>query len=99
MPASSFSAGIGNDRMNIVSTGATNDNGQLTICEKSIDSAVPSAMRRMRTLAMLMRFSSGAELSIAAVPVSEGIRQQTGDSDINLADEIEEPVVVRVNDH
>ncbi len=98
MPAFSFSAGIGNDRMNIVSTGATNDNGQLTICENSIDNAVPSAIRRMRTLAMLMRVDSTA-LLIAAALESEGIGQDTGDSDVYFSNEIEEPVFAGVNNY
>jgi len=96
----SFGAGKGSDKINIVSTGATNDSGQLTICENSIDSAVPSAMRRMRTLAMLMRFVSVASVLLITVELeSEGIRQETGDSDVYLANEVEEPVVAGINDH
>ncbi len=98
MPASSFSAGSGNERMNIVSTGATNDIGQLTICENSIDRAVPSAMRNMRTLAILMRFASAdAVLPTNEILDSEGISQEAGHSDIYRADEIEQPVVACVN--
>lgn len=100
MPASSFSTGNGSDRMNIVNTGAMNDIGQLTICENSIDRAVPSAMRSMRTLAILMRLASAdSVLSITETLESEGIRQKTGNSNVNLANEIEEPVVSCVNDH
>jgi len=100
MPESSFNTGNGSDRINIVSTGATNDIGQLTICENSIDRAVPSAMRNMRTLAILMRLASAdSALSITEVPESEGISQKTGNSNINLANEIEEPVVACVYDH
>ncbi len=98
MPALSLSAGKGSDRINIVSTGATNDIGQLTICENSIDRAVPSAMRRMRTLAILMRLATAdSALSITEVPESEGISQKTGNSDVYLADKIEEPVVACVD--
>lgn len=100
MPAFSFSAGNGNDRINIVNTGATNDIGQLTIWENSMDNAVPSAMRKIRTLAMLIFFDSAASvLLIATVFESEGIGQKTGYSYIYLADEVEEPVVARIGDH
>ena len=71
--------------MNIVSTGAMNDIGQLITWENSIESAVPSARRKMRTLAILMRFESTA---IAAVAL-EDIGQQAGNSYIYLAHEIE----------
>ncbi len=73
----------------MVSTGAINDIGQLTICENNMHSAVPSAIRKMRTLAMLMRLSSATVLEIAVDPTSEGIGQETGNSDRNLADKIE----------
>jgi len=99
MPALSLSAGNGNDRINIVSTGATNDIGQLTICENNIDKAVPSAMRNIRTLAMLMRLASAdSALSITETLESEGISQEAGKPDIDLSHEIEEPVVAGVND-
>ena len=78
--------------MNIVSTGATNDSGQLTICENNIESAVPSAMRRMRTLAILMRLDSLA-LGTAVELESDGIGQEAGDPNVDPADEVEEPVV------
>ena len=99
MPALSLSAGNGNDRINIVSTGATNDIGQLTICENSIDRAVPSAMRRTRTLAMLILLDSVASvLLMATVFESEGISQEAGKPDIDFSYEIEEPVVASVDD-
>jgi hypothetical protein len=75
-----------------VSTGAMNDSGQLTICENNIESAVPSAMRRMRTLAILMRLDSLA-LGTAVELESDGIGQEAGDSNVDPADEVEEPVV------
>ena len=100
MPAFSFSAGSGNDRINIVNTGATNDIGQLTICENSMDKAVPSAMRRMRTLAMLIFFDFVASvLLMATVFESESIGQETGEPYVYFADEIEEPVVAGKDDH
>ena len=100
MPAFSFNAGNGNDRINIVSTGATNDIGQFTICENSIDSAVPSAMRKMRTLAMLMRWDSEIfVLPINTAIASEGVGQNTGNSYVYLSNEIEEPVVAGINDY
>ena len=99
MPALSFSAGNGSDSMNIVNTGATKDMGQLTICENSIDRAVPSAMRRMRTLAMLIFLDSVASvLPMATVFESEGISQEAGKPDIDFSYEIEEPVVAGVDD-
>jgi hypothetical protein len=53
----------------------------------------------MRTLAILMRVASAdSVLSITEVLESEGISQKTGDSDIYFADEVEEPVLARVND-
>jgi hypothetical protein len=52
MPLPNFCAGNGSARINIVITDATNDIGQFTSWENSIDKAVPSARRRIRTLAM-----------------------------------------------
>jgi len=47
-----------------------------------------------------MRFDSvDLALLTAMALVSEGIGQKTGEPDVNLADEIEEPVVARVDDH
>ena len=94
MPPESFITGSGNARMNIVSTGATNDIGHATICENSMQSAVPSAMRRMRTLAILMRSDPAA----AACP-SEGISENACDPYVDFADEIECPVLTGVDDH
>jgi hypothetical protein len=65
MPLPNFCAGNGSARINIVITDATNDIGQFTSWENSIDKAVPSARR--------------------------------GDSYIYLANEVEQPVVARVN--
>ena len=64
-------AGKGSARMNMVSTGATKDSGNMNTCENSRQLAVPKARRRMRRLAT----GDGPELARASV----GIGQVTGD--------------------
>lgn len=73
------------------------DIGQLTTCENSIDSAVPSAKRKIRTLVILRRRASVELVLVAAVCESEGIGQEAGDSYIYHANNVEKPTVASVN--
>ena len=100
MPPLKFGTGIGKHNMNIVITGATNDSGQLTICENNMQSAVPSASRKTRTLAMLIPPAAVEDaLETALGPASEGISQEARYSDVQLAHRIEYPAVAGVDDH
>lgn len=100
MPLLRFIAGIGSASMNIVRTGAINDIGQLTTCENNMQSAVPRASRRIRTLAMLMPLVAAEVVFETAVdPESEGICQETRDSDVHLTHSIEYPAVTGIDDH
>ena len=100
MPLLRFMTGIGNASMNIVRTGAINDSGQLTTCENNMQSAVPNASRRIRTLAILIPpVAAEVVLEISVGPESEGISQETRNSDVHLAHRIEYPTVAGIYDY
>ena len=85
MPPESFMAGSGNASMNMVNTGATNDNGQAPTCETNMQMPVANAMRSIRTLAI--------SIGLALVRVT----QDTGGSNVDPGDGIQYPAVTGID--